>query len=304
MPTRAAAALVLAAATLAPLTAAARCGAPEGVEITPFKPQNASRAEVGRDYDTIIERGYIEIGVYEDYPPYSWRENGELTGIDVVIAKMIAADLGVEARVRAVAAGETADADLRNWVSRGPVAGGRVVNVLLRVPYHRDFACRNELVALTGQYQQERVGIAWRAEAYPDGAPSPAYFRYDSVAVENDSISDFYLSSYAGGQVVPNMRRYRTTTEAVEALKSGAVNAVMGPLAQLQWGIQGAAGFMAAPAQAPGLSVGDWTIGAAVRHTYRQLGYAVGDVVTAALNDGRMAAIFAAYGAEFTPPSW
>lgn len=297
-----------AAAALLVLTAGAaaanRCGAPEGVEITPFKPQNADRTEVGQDYDEIVERGYVEVGVYEDFPPYSWREGGELRGIDVDVARLIGEFLGVETRVRALPAGETVDADLRNWVTRGPVTGGRIVNVMLRIPYHRDFACRNELAVLTGQYHEERVGIAWRREAYPDGPPSPAYFRYDAVGVENDSLSDFYLSRYSGGQVLPNIRRFTTAAEAVEAMVAGEFDAVMGPLAQLEWGLAETEGFAAAPAEAPGLSMGTWTVGAAVRHTFRQLGYEVGDAIAEAINDGRMEAIFARYGATYRPPTW
>ena len=35
--------------------------------------------------------------------------------------------------------------------------------------------------------------------------------RYDTVGVENDSLSDFYLSGIAGGQIIPKMKRFRST---------------------------------------------------------------------------------------------
>lgn len=64
------------------------------------KPQNASRDIVGADLDTIIERGYIDFAAYEDFPPWSYEENGKIKGVDVEIGRLIAADLGVEPRFR------------------------------------------------------------------------------------------------------------------------------------------------------------------------------------------------------------
>ncbi|MEM8754134.1 MAG: amino acid ABC transporter substrate-binding protein, partial [Pseudomonadota bacterium] len=66
--------------------AAARCA-----DWTPQpKPQNASRDIVGHDLDTIQDRGWIEFAVFEDYPPWSWEEKGEATGVDVEIGRLIA----------------------------------------------------------------------------------------------------------------------------------------------------------------------------------------------------------------------
>ena len=50
-------------------------------------------------------------------------------------------------------------------------------------------------MAFTGQYQTEGIAIAYDKAAYPEEKPVPAYFRFDTVAVENDSIADFYLSN-------------------------------------------------------------------------------------------------------------
>lgn len=90
------------------------------------KPQNASRDIVGADIDTIIDRGYIDVAVYEDFAPWSFELAGEPAGIDVDIANLIAEDLGVKARVYLVAAGENLDVDLRNWIWKGPIVGGAV----------------------------------------------------------------------------------------------------------------------------------------------------------------------------------
>ena len=160
------------------------------------KPQNVGRDIVGKDMDAIQDQGHMMFAVYEDYPPYSWEEAGKPRGVDIEIAQIIAEDLGVEARFNFVSAGENLDADLRNNIWKGALIGGRISNVMMRVPYDSAFKCRVEQVVFTGQYASESIAIAYDTASYPEEKPVPAYFRFDAVSVENDSISDFYLSSF------------------------------------------------------------------------------------------------------------
>ncbi|QBF30615.1 transporter substrate-binding domain-containing protein [Thalassococcus sp. S3] len=264
------------------------------------KPQNASRDIVGQDLDTIQERGFITFAAYEDFPPWSYEENGKPKGVDIEIGKLIAEDLGVEAKFNLVAAAENLDADLRNWVWKGPIVGGAVANVMLHVPYDSEFACRVEQVVFTGQYHVEEIAIAYREDAYPEDPPVPAYFRFDTVGVENDSISDFYLSAFPGGQLSGNMTRYTTMADAMEGLAEGETMAAMGPLAQLEYGAEEGVAVHTPPL--PGFGVGKWTVGVAVHFAYRPLAYSVGDAIAYAIQDGRMEAIFAEYGLTFSPP--
>lgn len=266
------------------------------------KPQNASRDIRGADLDAIQERGWIDIAVYEDFPPWSYEEGGEPVGVDVEIGRLIAEDLGVEPRFRLVAADETLDADLRNWIWQGPATGGRVANLMMHVPYDSELTCRIEQVVFTGLYHEERMGIAYREGAFPDAAPVPAFFRFTEVGVENHAMADFYLSSLAGGQMRENVRRFPSTHAAMAALASGEVSAVMGPLSQLEGAMAEGLAVHAPPM--PGFARGEWTIGAAVHQAWRPLGYAVEDAVAAGLADGRIAAIFEAHGLTLSPPEW
>jgi ABC-type amino acid transport substrate-binding protein len=274
------------------------------------RPQNTPREFVGQTLDEIIDRGWIEIAVYEDYPPYSWQDGAMARGVDVEVGRIIAESLGVEPRFRFVQSGETLEADLLNYVWKGAAVGGRVSNLMMRVPYNSDFTCRVEQVVFTGQYAGERVGIAYRIDDYPDavqepnadgrhpGGPVPSFFVYDPVGVENDSISDFYLTSTFGASA--RITRYRTVADAMEGLARGEVWAVMGPLSQLEAGA-GEGVAVHAPLM-PGFQLSRWTLGVALHQSHRDLGYAVDDAVAAALADGRIAAIFAQYGLDFTPP--
>ncbi|WP_299693654.1 transporter substrate-binding domain-containing protein [uncultured Tateyamaria sp.] len=257
------------------------------------KPQNVGRDIVGQELDQIQDQGHMLFAVYEDYPPYSWEENGEARGVDIEIARIIAEDIGVEARFNFVAAGENLDADLRNNIWRGALIGGRIANVMMRIPYDSAFKCRVEQVVFTGQYAGESIAIAYDKASYPDEKPVPAYFRFDTVGVENDSISDFYLSGFVGGQLQKNIRRFPTTVDAMAALNAGEVMAVMGPLGALEHGLTDRTAVHQPPLA--GFAVSEWTLGVAVNFRYRPLSYFVDDAINYALQDGRIPAIYEKY---------
>jgi len=263
--------------------------------------QNQDRTfRPGADYDEIIERGWMDMGVYEDFPPYASLVDGKPQGVDIDLAHLIAKEIGVEARIHFLPAGESVDADLRFHVWKGPLVGEQVMNVMMHVPYNRELDIRNEQVVLTGQYMRESSAIAYSEEYYPDEKPVPAYFRFDKVGVENDSLADFYLSSVGNGSLIPNMRRFPTPEAAMAALKAGEIPAVMGSLAQLEHGAGDGIAVHQPPF--PGLSLGNWTLGVGIRHNYRQLGYAVDDAIRLAIEDGRMQAIFEKHGLTYQPP--
>lgn len=283
------------------LAFAANCeNVKSGLNANP-KPQNASRDIVGQDLDEIQERGFIEIGAYADFAPWSFVKDGKPQGIDIEIGKMLAESFGVQVRYNILPADENVDADLRNMIVRGPVVGGKVSNVMMHVPYSFEFQCRNEAVVINGLYHQEQIAIAYRKDAYPDGnLPVPAYFRMDPVGVENDSLSDFYLTSVNNGMLAPMMTRYPSIQAAMNGMKNGEVKAVMGQLSQLEFLKDESIGVHTPPLV--GLSTGKWPVGLAVRFNWRPLSYGADDAVTAALNDGRIKAIFDKFGLTHTLP--
>lgn len=300
---------VLAQALAAGLPAApalARCE-----DVAPAdRPQNTPRDYVGETLDEIVARGTLHIAVYDDFPPYSWRDGDTPKGVDIELGRILAQGLGVTPEFRFVQAGETTDIDLMVNVWRGGVQKEPVSNVMLRVPYDSDYACKIDQVVFTGQYATEQIAIAYRLDAYPDavaqgegrheGAPVPAFFRYDTVAVENDSIADFYLTSFPGGDISGNVRRFPTLAQGMAALAAAETMAAMGPLAQLEFGA--GPGIAVHRPPLPGFAKGKWTLGIAVHTSHRDLAYALDDAIAAALADGRIAAAYAAYGLSFTPP--
>ena len=264
------------------------------------RPQNTFAQDIGREFDTIVDEGWMEFALYDDFAPWSYEEDGKTVGVDVEIARLIAEDIGVEPRFRLVQAGENLDADLLNYVWKGAVVGGRVSDVMMHVPYDSELTCRIEQAVFTGQYAAEELAIAYSLADYPDKGPTPAYFRYDTVAVENDSISDFYLSSLGRGAPVAGVHRFATSEAAMDELARGEVMAAMAPRAVLEAGMTDGLAIHVPPY--PGLVRSKWTVGVAVNFQHRDLGYAVDYAIEKALADGRIEAIFADHGLTFLPP--
>ena len=121
-----------------------------------------------------------------------------------------------------------------------------------------------------------------------------------TVAVENDSIADFYLTSFPGGDLAANVHRYPSMGDAMTALSAGETMAAMGPRAQLEFGAGQGVAVHVPPL--PGFARAKWTVGIAVHQSHRDLAYALDDAIAAALADGRMAKAFADHGLAFTPP--
>ncbi|MEH7827991.1 transporter substrate-binding domain-containing protein [Gemmobacter denitrificans] len=294
-------------ATLAALPVFARC---EGIA-PEQRPQNTPREFIGETLDEILDRGSLTIAVYEDFPPYSWQDGAEPKGVDIELGRILAEGLGVTPEFRFVQAGETIQTDLMVNIWRGGVQKEPVANVMLRVPYNSTLTCLIDQVVFTGQYADEQIAIAYRQDAYPDAVPNPAggrdeggpvaaFFRFDTVAVENDSIADFYLTSFPGGQIGPMIRRHRTMADSMAALAVGETMAAMGPLAQLEFGAGQGVNVHEPPL--PGFALSRWTLGIAVHVSHRDLAYALDDTVVAALGDGRLQAAYAKYGLSFLPP--
>lgn len=262
--------------------------------------QNTFPQDIGRSLDRIREDGWIEIAVYEDYRPWSWEEAGQARGIDVDIARLIAHEIGVEPRIRFVQSSETLDQDLLNYVYRGAVVGGHVSNLFMHAPYDVEYSCRFDQVVFTGIYGEERLAVAYKPAEYPEKGPVPAVFRYDPVGVENDSISDFYLTNLNGGQGSDKIHRYPTTAAAMAALDQGEVMAVMAPRSELEAAM--ADGIALHEPPFVGLARTKWLIGLALSFQHRPLGYEVDDIIGAAIADGRIPRIFQSHGVTFHPP--
>ena len=254
---------------------------------------------VGKSYDEILDRGWMSLGVYANFPPWSFRRNGKLVGIDVDIAKEVAKFIGVEPRIEELPAGENVDADLRNFVWRGPVIGGSVVNVLLHVPYHQELQIRNDLIVLTGKYTAGSLGLAYHQKR---AGSTLAAFRYATLGVEIDTLADHLALQVYGGSLTPNVKHYTNISLMKQDLIDGVLDGVLAQKAEVEYLTQDIPNFETVVPVMPGYGSPSWQVGVAVHHAYRALGYMVDDAMAELIASGRMEQIFASYGVKWVAP--
>ena len=268
-----------------------------------------------RKYDDIIDSGFITIAVYSEFPPYSYRENGIPKGIDVEIGKLIAESMGLRPHWFWVVADETLDDDLRNSIWKGHYLGGGVADFMMRVPYDKEFEhktdgygqLQNEFIVLTGPYQQESWALARNTKKLAK-LPNLAPLQYEKIGVELDSAPDFFLSTVFGGRLINSIKHYSNISLATDALLDKRISAVAGMKGQLEWNI----GENSEKASQGNFVVSDegigqwprrkWDIGLAIKHTYRQLGYALEEEIDKLVKGGKMEAIFKRYHMQYTIP--
>ena len=278
-----------------------------------------------RSYDDVIESGYIRVAVYKDFPPYSWLDGDTPKGVDVELARRIADGLEVELQLQWLTPDENLDADLRNAIWRGPRIDNEVsddnasrltkniADVMLRVPYDREYAQRrdevgllkNELVHMLAPYQREQWQIAYNGEKI-DEVSTVAVFQYHTIGVEIDSVPAFYMTSAFGGRMRDKTHHYPKLTAAFSGMENDEVDAVMGLKTQISWLMSEAdnESLKLAENGFPMMGRQTWDIGIAIHDHYRQLGYAIGDIIDEQVRSGKLQAWFEANGLIYGLPDY
>lgn len=256
-----------------------------------------------RPVDDVIDSGELTVFVYNDYAPYSWNDNGTLRGIDVEIAKKFGESLGVKINMLMRGADENIDDDLRINIWKGDLIHRQVADVMLHVPVDREVDTRNELAVITAPYFKEEMAIVVDTDKAPD-VRHFGYFVSRPIATELDTASDFFLSNAFRGQLHPSIRRGRTFADASSLYIDGKVAALMASKAQAEWVATQAPQLKSAVLQPPmpGIVRRYWPIGIAVKHDSRDLGYALGDVLTELIDSGELARICQKYGVTYNEP--
>ena len=275
-----------------------------------------------RYYDEVIDSGYLRIGVYRDFPPYSFLQNNQPAGVDIEIGKRIAKAFQVEFQVHWITPDEGLEDDLRNNVWKGhyldkdpnvPLARKTLADVMMRVPYDREYAFKrddlglliNDQVVLFGPYQRERWQVAFDSRKI-ESVSTVAVFQYHPIGVEVDSLPAFYLTSAFAGRMRKNTHHFSNVQQAFQAMLKGKVDAVMGMRAEVDWQLHKAADsrYRVGANGFPMMGKQKWDIGMAIKHTYRQLGYAVEEVVDGLVRSGEMANIYQQYGLTYEKPGF
>lgn len=265
-----------------------------------------------RAFDDIIESGVLKVAMYENFPPYSYQQDGQPRGVDFELAQKLAEGLGLKLEVLWVTPDETLDDDLRNFIWKGHYLRRDVLaDVMLRVPYDREFSYKrnelgeliNELVVMFGPYQRERWQTAYDDRRIED-VPSVAVFQYHPIGVEVDSVPSFYLSSVFEGRLAKNLHHYPSVQQAFAALKEGKVDATMAMRGEIEW-LMAQAGdshLKLAENAYPNMGKQVWDLGMAVHESNRQLAYALEEVLEPLILEGGMEKLYAKHGLHYELP--
>ncbi len=265
-----------------------------------------------RAFDDIVESGVLKVAMYENFPPYSYQQDGQPRGVDVELARKLAEGLDLKLEVLWVAPDETLDDDLRNFIWKGHyLRPGVLADVMLRVPYDREFAYKrnelgeviNELVVMFAPYQRERWQTAYDDRRI-DEVPSVAVFQYHPIGVEVDSVPSFYLSSVFEGRLAKHTHHYPSIREAFTALQQGEVDATMAMRAEIEWLLEQADDkhLKLAENAYPNMGKQVWDLGMAVHESNRQLAYALEEVLEPLILEGELEKLYASYGLSYELP--
>ncbi|WP_444438992.1 substrate-binding periplasmic protein [Pseudomonas sp. A6] len=265
-----------------------------------------------RPYEDMVASGVLRVAVYQNFPPYSYMQGGQPHGIDVDLATRLAQGLGLRAEFLWVIPGERLDDDLRNFIWKGHyLRPGVVADVMLRVPYDRDYSNKrndvgelaNDQVVMFGPYQRERWQVVNDARRLPQ-VDTIAAFREHRIGVELDSVPSFYLTSVLGGQLSAMTVHFPSTQAAFDAMRAGKVDAVMALRGELDWMRAQAHDDQLKNAENtyPSLGQPDWDIGMAVHESNRQLSNALDGELEELVRSGELAKLYAGYGVRYELP--
>lgn len=265
-----------------------------------------------RPFDDIVASGVLKVAVYENFPPYSFQQDGKARGVDVDLAQKLAEAQGLKLELMWVAAGEKLDDDLRNFIWKGHyLRPEELADVMLRVPYDRNYSLKrnelgelvNELVVMFAPYQNERWQVAYDTRRLKE-VPSVAVFAYHPIGVEVESVPSFYMSSVFGGRMSRNTHHYANPPLAFAAMREGKVDAVMAMRGEIDWLLHEAQDpqLKAAENAYPEMGRQQWEIGMAVHESNRQLAYALESSLVELMGAGELEKIYASYGLRYEVP--
>jgi ABC-type amino acid transport substrate-binding protein len=252
-------------------------------------------------FSEVQEKGYLRVAVYKNYAPFSFREKGRLTGIEVDLGKLLAAKLGVDPLIWAIGADENMEDDLRNTVWKGHYLGGGTADIMLHVPVNKQFAKENDRVIISNAYfKEETVAVRHNSKA---SIPLTKLFADSPIGVELDTLPDFYLVGAMGGRFRENVRHYATVELAMQALQEGEVKTVVAPRSQIESALgKSADEYLFSAVSMPASYQSSWVVGMAVKQGRESLVAEITTALDEIKQSGELKALYQKYNISYVEP--
>ena len=177
---------------------------------------NASNASNASDTSDTTEKETLVMATNATFPPYEFKEGDSFAGIDVEIAGKIAEKLGMTLEIKDVEFGSIIGGVQTGKFDIG-MAGMTVTDERLKsVNFSDSYATGIQVVIV-----KEDSAIKSLDDLKGDGSMK--------FGVQQDTTGDIYASDTVenGGYGKDNVVRYKTGADAVQALKTGKVDAVI-----------------------------------------------------------------------------
>ncbi len=254
--------------------------------------------------EKIKARGVLKVAVYKDNAPYSDGPNADMQGVDVALAKALAAKLNLQLALLPFDAGENMNDDLRNMVWKGHYLGYGPADVMIHVPVDRYLMNENKQVLIFGAYVREHLVVLHSAEKIAN-VQHPEDLQGKTIAVEKGSGAASALMGYRGGLLRDKISIFKDGVDAAKMVTSGQFDAAFVSRAQAESAVHAAAGkgrWVLSSIALPGVMPAGWPLGMAVKADNTALATALDDALASLRQSGELLKLFQAHGLTLAAP--
>jgi len=249
------------------------------------------------DWDKIRQSGTLKVAVYEQFAPFSDRNQG----IDVELAAALSAKLGLKLSLLPFPAGENLGDDLRNMVWKGHYLGYGPADVLLHVPVEPQLMNENGKVSIFAPYHVETVRLVRSARSMPTFDGMDALVGRN-IGVEKVSIAAMVLLGEGNGRFRDKVRIFDSAAEALAALKAGELDAVLANRSEIDSAFRDDPAFPLNEVAFQRLPRAGWAVGMAVRKDDTEMARLLQQAMNELRASGELQAIFARHGVHEQMP--
>ena len=263
-----------------------------------------SRAQEPSAMEKIKARGVLKVAVYKDNAPYSSGPTSDTQGVDVSLAKALAAKLNLQLALLPFDAGENMNDDLRNMVWKGHYLGYGPADVMIHVPVDRYLMNENKQVLIFGSYVREHLVVLHNTTKV-DSVDNPEDLQGKTIAVEKGSGAASALMGYRGGLLRDKISIFKDGVDAAKMVTSGQFDVAFVSRAQAEAAVHAAAGkgrWSLSSISLPGVMPAGWPLGMAVKADNKELALALDDALASLRQSGELLKLFQSHGLTLAAP--